>query len=191
MNQGEATATIIDYVREQAPDDKRVQRALKVLEKRYDVLRSRAERRQAAIPEDLFSEPLTLSPKVIVADLAVELCRCGRAKEARTSLCPQCFRRLAPGSRKALWLRVGDGHEHAYCRALRELGIPTSKGSPSLYKGLISAYPPLGKGVSPFVETKTSDFEESLEAPIESCSIDAYHLRNGVNAPAREVAAEL
>ena len=166
MNQSEATVTIIDYVREQAPDDKRVQRVLKILKRRYDVLRSRAERRHAVIPPDLFSEPVTLSRAAIVADLSSEVCRCGREKEARTSSCPQCFRRLQPGTQKALWLGVGAGYEQAYCRALRELGIPMSTESSSLNKGQIWACPPLDKTVSQFVEAKASDFEDNLEVQI-------------------------
>ncbi|MDR3406355.1 MAG: hypothetical protein P4L99_27975 [Chthoniobacter sp.] len=44
MNQREACVTIIEYVLEQAPDNPRVLRALKVLEKRAEALRLKHER---------------------------------------------------------------------------------------------------------------------------------------------------
>lgn len=45
MNQRDATVLLIDFVREQAPERKDVLQALKVLEKRAEVLRLRHERR--------------------------------------------------------------------------------------------------------------------------------------------------
>jgi hypothetical protein len=162
MNQAEATATIIDYVRDKAPEDKRVLKALKVLEKRYDVLRGISERRQAKIPEDLFSEPLTLSRAAIVAHLRAEICRCGRAKQVRASSCSQCYRQLPANTRKALWLGVGNGYEQAYCRALRELGLPTSTDDSSLDKGRISTCPAPPTTAGWYVEVKTPAFEEAF-----------------------------
>lgn len=45
MNQREALVTIIDFVREQAPEDPRILRALKLIKKRADILRVRHEQR--------------------------------------------------------------------------------------------------------------------------------------------------
>jgi hypothetical protein len=176
MNQGEATATIIDYARDQAPEDKRVLKALKVLEKRYDVLRTRSERRRAVIPPDLFEEPLTLSRGAIVAELLGEECRCGRYKEERSSSCPHCYAKLRPDTRKALWLGVGKGYEQAYCRALRELGLPTSMENQVQGK-LASAAAGYGQSVDGQARNG-GDYDESCL------------LTDGVNAPALEAPHE-
>lgn len=120
MNQLDATVTIVEFVRLQAPDDKTVLRALKVLERRGEVLRLRHERRFAIIPEDLFDEPLTFSREQILEDLRGVICRpCGGKKRARQSLCVRCFDALEAGVRKALWQEAH--YDPAYCRAVRQL----------------------------------------------------------------------
>jgi hypothetical protein len=121
MNQRDATVAIIEFVRLHAPDDKSVLRALKVLERRAEVLRLRHERRNVSIPEDLFDEPTSAFTGVeILADLRGIVCRpCGRKKRAGQSLCVGCFDALEPGVRKALWSQLHYGH--AYHRAVRQL----------------------------------------------------------------------
>jgi hypothetical protein len=47
VNQRDATVIVIDFVRQQGPDEPSLLRALKVLERRADVLRLRNERRNA------------------------------------------------------------------------------------------------------------------------------------------------
>ncbi len=125
MNQREAIVTVIDFVREQAPEDKRIQKAAKILEKRAELLRARAERRLTPPPSDLLDEPVTVTARDCIDDLNCELCRCGKKKERKASLCPSDYGRLTAGTRKALWLPVGEGYEQAFSRALRELKLPT------------------------------------------------------------------
>lgn len=121
MNQREATVTLIDFAREHEPLDTRIAKAVKVLEKRAEVLRARHDRRFAPLPDDLEEEPLTLTEEEIRQDLAGTICRaCGKKKEPRQSLCVRCYMRLNnPQTRKALWKWVH--YAHAFCRALREL----------------------------------------------------------------------
>jgi hypothetical protein len=127
VNQLDATVAIIEFVRLQAPDDKSILRALKVLERRGEVLRLRRERRFAAIPEDLFDEPLTFSRDEIRADLRGVVCRpCGGKKRARQSLCVKCFDTLEPGVRKALW--SSEHYDAGYCRAVRQLTEAVANG---------------------------------------------------------------
>lgn len=125
MNQREAIVTIIDFVREQAPEDKRILKAVVILEKRADLLRARAESRITPPPSDLMEEPVTVTAKDCVFDLSCSLCRCGKKKERKASHCPACYRKVTPSTRKALWLPIGEGYEQAFSRSLRELGLPT------------------------------------------------------------------
>lgn len=120
LNQRDATVVVIDFVRQQGPDEPALLRALKVLERRAEVLRLRHERRFATIPEDLFEEPITFSSEQILEDLHRPVCRpCGRKKRVRQSLCVTCFDALEPGIRKALWQEAH--YAPAYCRAVRVL----------------------------------------------------------------------
>jgi hypothetical protein len=120
MNQREATVIIIDLVRGIMPEDPNVARALKVLERRAEVLRRRDLRRNVEVPEDLAAEPITVSRREIIDDLRGAVCRpCGRKKRKRESFCGACFDSLDAGVAKALWR--SDLYDAAYCRAVRIL----------------------------------------------------------------------
>ncbi|HEX8281123.1 MAG TPA: hypothetical protein VF551_07085 [Chthoniobacterales bacterium] len=120
MTQRDATVIIIEFVREQTPDDKNVLRALKVLEKRAEVLRLRYERRHIEIPADLFEEPITLPTSVIRESLKGTVCAgCNGKKRARESFCTRCYHLLDGGIRKALWDL--SSYDPAFCRAVRVL----------------------------------------------------------------------
>ena len=126
MNQREALVTILDHVADLGePLDKQLQRAIKVLAKRAEVLRLRYERRAVGMPEDLADEPLIASPEQIFADLHTTQCACGKKKETHSSFCPGCYEKVSPGTRKALWIRNSGRilYPHAACRALPELGL--------------------------------------------------------------------
>ena len=42
------------------------------------------------------------------------VCRCGRAKKYRTAFCRDCYWKLPPAIRQALYAAVGCGFEQAY-----------------------------------------------------------------------------
>ena len=53
--------------------------------------------------------------------LKSEECQCGRTKRARTSLCYRCYSSLPKDLQRDLWLRMGDGYEEAYDKAVEWL----------------------------------------------------------------------
>jgi hypothetical protein len=61
-----------------------------------------------------------------VADLLRELagttCRCGRPKRGRQTFCLDCYVRLTPPRRRALYSLIGEGYEEAYADAVASLG---------------------------------------------------------------------
>ena len=60
-----------------------------------------------------------------VHDLLRELrgttCRCGAAKRTRETFCRDCYYRLSPPQRRALYRLVGEGYEEAYAAAVAKL----------------------------------------------------------------------
>lgn len=122
MNQLEATSTIIDFVREQHPEEKFVLRALKVLERRHEVLRTRWERKFVKVPEDLMSEPSAIPYEDILSDLHGTVCRnCTGKKKSQESFCRECYNKLDAPMRKALYMRWNTGYIFAFCRGVRLL----------------------------------------------------------------------
>lgn len=120
MTQREALVTLIEFVRERAPENTRVLRAAKVAEKRAELLRARYEKRTANVPEDLFEEPLTLQAQELIDDLRGVKCRlCGEAKPERWAFCRECWSYIDGPMRKALRLPFRSGFEHAFCRVMR------------------------------------------------------------------------
>jgi hypothetical protein len=65
-----------------------------------------------------------------IADLMRELagttCRCGRPKRRRETFCRDCYYRLGPPQRRALYALVGEGYEEAYEAAVASLSSEES-----------------------------------------------------------------
>lgn len=126
MNQRDATVCVIEFFRERSEgiqalaENQGLRSAIKVLEKRAEVLRLRLERRSIAIPADLEAEELIADRVAIFADLRGFICAgCGRAKRSRASFCNRCYARLDGGLRKALW--TTELYPQAFSRAVRFL----------------------------------------------------------------------
>lgn len=122
MTQCEATVTLIEFVRDQAPDEKRVLRALKVLEKRAEVLRLRGERRRAVVDDNIYDEPLLVTFAQFRSIFDNDVCvRCCRLKFPENAFCGPCFAKLDP--RIAAAFRSGRTILFGFNRALRFWGI--------------------------------------------------------------------
>ncbi len=120
MNQLDAFSEIISYVRERGPEEPRVVRALKILEKRHQILRARHELRVATIADDIHDEPLTVTWAQVRSIYDGDICvACLRIKDERNAFCAPCFRLITGPTRKAF---TGHSFHAAFCRGLRELG---------------------------------------------------------------------
>lgn len=129
MNQREATVTLIDFARERAPEDKRVLAALKVLEKRAEVLRHRHERRHAVLADDLFDEPLTVTFQQFRGLFDEIVCvGCWKWKEPDVAFCARCFARLDGPTAKA-FNSARSTILFGFCRALRFFGRRPVQGA--------------------------------------------------------------
>ena len=122
MNQRDATVAVISYFRERSEgaqacsEDKTLERAVRVLEKRADVLRVRLERRRALPPDDIMAQPLTFDKAHILEVFRGNRCPiCEFDKDSRNAMCRRCFDRLDPSLRRAF--SYGTSFFHAYCRA--------------------------------------------------------------------------
>jgi hypothetical protein len=126
MNQRDATVTVIEFFRSSAhgceavATDKALDRAVKVLEKRAEVLGTRLQRRRADPPGDILDEPLNLPRAVIMDSYRSELCPiCDGKKYRDAAFCVPCFDKLDPSLRKAF--KSGTTFFHAFCRAMQIL----------------------------------------------------------------------
>lgn len=54
-------------------------------------------------------------------------CRCGAGKQPRMAFCRDCFYKLPPAIRKALYQRIGFGFEQSYELAARTLDETEAK----------------------------------------------------------------
>lgn len=57
----------------------------------------------------------------LAQELGGKVCRCGAAKRPRQTFCGNCFKRLSPMTKKALYRSFGNGYEEAYVEAVRQL----------------------------------------------------------------------
>ncbi len=121
MNLREALVTAIEFVREHGHHDARLQQAVKVLARKAERMREKAEARNATIEIDA-NAPTVLPRSMVITDYRGLYCRvCNRKKTECTAFCFECFYTLKPATRKALRLSFGEGFEQAYEIALAEL----------------------------------------------------------------------
>jgi len=59
--------------------------------------------------------------KFYIEELVSEECQCGRTKREGHSLCYRCYSSLPKDLQRDLWLRMGDGYEEAYDKAVEWL----------------------------------------------------------------------
>lgn len=59
--------------------------------------------------------------RLMITELGGLNCRCGRVKVPRQTFCRQCYFKLPPENRRALYAKIGNGYEVAYVRSCRYL----------------------------------------------------------------------